>query len=508
MNSGEHDRLTRAADLSVVSRVLRNGAGIMAARLVATFAAIAIVPFIIDAVGLQGFGVWETIFALASLTTAVFAALGTTFIWRISQALVRDTADEAARLIGVGSFLVLSAAAVVSLLAFTVYRAVPDPQNSVLLEGRNIAPYLLAVTAFGGVNLIRGAGLQAAQKAGLVALIHSAGQILNYVVALWLLLRGIGLWSLLLGVIVAQVFVYIVQSIALYQTFRHVCVLPRRPATEELRPIFRYFGTLMVGTVASMLRGNFDRLVLAAIASPAWVGLYGIAARVAAPIMEISNIVYVPVMAAAGRLDPSSDSATLQHLYSRMMAGLAAVVGLASLLLIALQHPIQMLWLGAYDSTVHQIVIWLVVGQATAVVLTGPGTAILKGLGRLRLETTYILVNIALKIVFTVLFIYLFGAIGTAIATGVSWAAASIWFSSRLHRQTAMPISATILGLLSLCLLAAMSWVDIFTAGACASTSRCLGEMLLFGTGQAVVFATALLLGAWLIRRLVIIGET
>ena len=67
--------------------------------------------------------------------------------------------------------------------------------------------------------------------------------------------------------------------------------------------------------------------------------------------------------------------------------------------------------------------------------LTGPGTAICRGVGRVGIETTYLAFNLILNLVLTVSLVLIIGPIGTAVATGTTWAVSSILFLFVLHRN-------------------------------------------------------------------------
>jgi O-antigen/teichoic acid export membrane protein len=75
--------------------------------------------------------------------------------------------------------------------------------------------------------------------------------------------------------------------------------------------------------------------------------------------------------------------------------------------------------------------------------LTGPGTAICRGCGRVEIETAYLAFNLVLNVVLTVSLVLLIGPIGTAVATGLTWALASILFLFVLHRALELPADAS-----------------------------------------------------------------
>lgn len=475
-------------------RVMLNGATTAIARLLAVLTAILIVPVIIHKLGLAGYGVWETLFAVTSLITMTLGALGTTFLWKISQIDASGDVMEAVRLVGIAVFLVLMIAIAVGIvLVLLAPVLIPCFQLDREEAGgaRQILPLLIVVSLLGGMNVVRAAGLQAFHKAGLVSLVNTLAQLLNYSLVAVLLFQGEGLWSLLYGFVVATIATYLLHTLLLYRVFGKFCILPTLPDWHELRGMAKYFGMLLIGTGATALRGQTGRLILAAFASPIWVGFYGIAERLSSPIMEISNFVYIPVMAASGNLSRSGNWRAMGYLYLRMMRLMPFVVGLVVVLLVGLQREIQIVWLGTYIPEVRTIIIWLLLGQGTAVILTGAGTAILKGAGRLRIETICIVLNLTLNLVCTIVLVWLMGPIGTIISSGMTWALTSLLFVFLLHRHTALPFQATLNGVLMLFLvgLFCLSTPFIPPLFACDTRMQCIYHATVFGGALALVFA-------------------
>lgn len=496
-----HDAVADAQGAEFFGKVMRNGATIAIARLLAAVTAIAIVPIIIHELGLAGYGVWETLFAITSLVTMTLGALGTTFLWKISQIDASGDRAEVARLVGVAVFLVLAIAMAVGILLVLL---TPVFISCFQLDGEEAAgaqyllPLLIVASLLGGLNVVRAASLQAFHKAGLVSLVNTFSQLANYTMAAVLLFRGVGLWSLFWGFIVATLVTYSLHTTLLYRTFGKLCILPALPDWHELRGMAKYFGMLLIGTGAVALRGQTDRLILAAFASPTWVGFYGIAARLVSPIMEISNFVYIPVIAAAGNLNSSGNWKAMGDLYSRMMRVVPFAVGLVAVLLVGLQREIQIIWLGEYIPEVRRILLWLLLGQGTAVILAGPACAILKGAGRLRIETAYIVLNLILNLACTIVLVWLIGPMGTVVSSGLTWALASFLFILLLHKYTKLPFRATLNGVfvLSAVVVFCLSMPLIPPLFACDTRIQCIHHAVLFGGILSLLFAGANYLAA------------
>jgi O-antigen/teichoic acid export membrane protein len=218
--------------------------------------------------------------------------------------------------------------------------------------------------------------------------------------------------------------------------------MPLIPGAADLG-MARYSGLMAVGSIAGALRDQTDKIVLASLASPAWVAYYGIAARLCSLVMEIISFFYFPIMTAAGALNAMKDWDGVRHLYSRLMATVSIATGLIVIMVAGLADRLVILWLGRPIPEVTPLLWLLITGTASAAILTGPGTAICRGCGRVGIETTYLAFNLILNLILTILLVVLIGPIGTAVATGTTWAVSSILFLIVLHRRLDLPVAAS-----------------------------------------------------------------
>ena len=205
----------------------------------------------------------------------------------------------------------------------------------------------------------------------------------------------------------------------------------------------RYSGLLTLGSVAAALRDQTDKIILASLASPTWVGYYGIAARLSGLVMEIIRFFYLPILTAVGALNAMGDWDGVRRLYSRLMAIVSIVTGVVVVVVAGLADRLVVLWIGHPIPQVTLLLWLLITGSATAAMLTGPGTAICRGCGRVGIETTYLAFNLVLNLVLTVSLVLVIGPVGTAVATGSTWALSSMLFLFVLHKRLDLPVEAS-----------------------------------------------------------------
>lgn len=429
-----------------IERRLRTNSGlIMAARVVTAALSLATIPVVVSRLGVAAFGTWEALVALAGLTALFQAGISGTLLWRISEAHGRADAAEIRRLARVGFGLVWA----VFLLIFPFAWMLREPAVRFLgVSGEiqplaaQIFPIVAAMTLLNGLSETLEAVVSGSQRTGLVNVIGAVAHTLNYSAAIVMLVLGVGLWSLVIG----QVIAFVARFSGAWWTSGAsrgvVSLVPALPLRTDV-VMARYSGLLIFGAVTAALRDQTDKVVLASLASPTWVGYYGIAARLSALVMEIIRFVYLPILTAAGALHAMGDWEGVRQMYSRLMAVVSIVTGVIVVTVLGLSDYLMVLWIGRPVPEVTPLLWWLMAGSASAAMLTGPGTAICRGAGRPGIETTYLAVNLVLNLVLTISLVLLIGPIGTAIATGATWAVSSILFLFVLHARIDLPRDAS-----------------------------------------------------------------
>jgi O-antigen/teichoic acid export membrane protein len=439
--SGPNDTLSRAR---IEDRFWTNTGLSFATRIVTAVLSLATIPVVVARLGLTAFGTWEALLALATLIAIVQTAVSGTLVWRISEAYGQGDSATIHRMAGLG----VAASLVLLVLVWPLMWWLREPLVRFLgvpaethEAASKILPIVSAFVLITGVSQTLEAVVSGCQRAGLVNVVAAVAQILNYAVVLVVVVLGGGLWSLAAGHGVGAIVRLAGAWIAARVAFGTVSLMPRVPRISFSRA--RYPGLLMAGSVAAALREQTDKVILAALASTSWVAYYGIAARLANLVTEVISFVYMPILTAAGALNAMGQWDGVQALYRRLMATVSIATGLIVVVVAGLADILVILWFGQRMPEVRLLLWVLLTGSATAVMLTGPGTAICRGIGRVGIETTYLTFNLVLNVVLTIVLVLAIGPIGTAVATGSTWALSSILFLFVLHRQLDLPVIAS-----------------------------------------------------------------
>jgi O-antigen/teichoic acid export membrane protein len=220
---------------------------------------------------------------------------------------------------------------------------------------------------------------------------------------------------------------------------------------------------LAIGFVSSVLRDQTDKIVLALFGSALLVGYYGIAVRLASLLNEVSRLFYLPLLNAAGALNATGAWSAIQELYGTAMRLVPLATGILLIVVGGLANQVITLWIGTPTPAVIPFLLILLLGNVAAVTLTGPGTSICRGIGRVEIETAYVLTNLVGNIVLTILLVHAIGAFGTVIASSVTWAVSSIVFLILLHRRLALPVARSQSAVLALVAAAAIAMALVAT---------------------------------------------
>jgi O-antigen/teichoic acid export membrane protein len=444
---GESD--AEAAEVSFRARIEQrfriNSALIVAARVVTASLSLATIPVVVSRVGVAGYGTWEALLAVAGLAPLIQTAIGGTLVWRISDAYGRNDAAEIRRLVRLGAAASLWLFAVLWPLAWFLREPLVEFLR-VPSETRQTAalmfPLIAALVLVGGLSDTLDSVVSGCQRTGFVNVVAAIAHGLNYSVVIVVILLGGGLWSLVIGQAVGAAGRLAGSWVATRLSFGAVSLLPILPSRADLSTA-RYSGLLAVGAGATVLRDQTDKVILATLASPAWVGYYAMAARLSGVVMEIIRFFYLPILTAVGALNAAGDWDGIRRLYSRVMAAVSIVTGLVVVLVAGLADRMVVLWIGRPIPEVTLLLWLLMAGSASAATLTGPGTAICRGAGRAGIETAYLALNLVLNLGLTVILVLLIGPIGTAVATGSTWAVSSIVFLYVLHGRLDLPAVAS-----------------------------------------------------------------
>ena len=380
--------------------------------------------------------------AIASLVTVFQSVLSGTLIWKMSMAYGSGNRSALQRLAGFGLEFVGAFALLICPIAWLMRHTlvelsgIPGPYKA---TAALVVPWLITQTILGGVGDTFGAILTAHQRAGIMTLIQTGALLANSTLVICGLLHGWKIWSLLLGNTAGM----LITLGGLYLAARVVAGSPTLrfglPTWPETRPLIKYGAVIALGAVSLALRDTSDKVVLASLGNSTWTAWFGLAARLANLVLTVCSFFYVPLIAATAALHAQGDWPAVRRLYDNAMLAMPLVTGCFAVLIASSYQPLLVAWIGHPVPEVGPLLFILLTGNVIAIVLTGAGSSVCKGVGRPDIEAAYIVVCIVFNLALKFCLLRLLGPIGTVVSSAASWAIGSVVFAILLHRTLDLP---------------------------------------------------------------------
>jgi O-antigen/teichoic acid export membrane protein len=414
-------------------------------RILTTCTSLVTVPVVLSRLGLGGYGSWEAMMAIAALVMVFQTTINGTLVWKMSGAYGNGDFDGIRRLTGMGIGMVLGMFALVTPFVWAARYYLVGLSN-IPPQYRDAAvwviPILVSQTTVGALGETFSAVLTAYQRAGVTTLISTAALMANSAFAIVGLLHGWQIWSLLLGNTVGVVLGIAGQYLAAVRICRISSLLPCLPSWNEAKPLIKYAGFLAIGLISGALRDSTDKFVLASVGNTVWTAWFGLASRLASLTLMVCSFFYLPLVSAVAALAARDDWAGVCRLYTNTMILMPFLAGAFVVLVATTYDRLLMMWIGQSIPQVGPILFILLAGNIVAIALTGVGTSLCKGIGKVSIETTYIIICVVANVILKLTLVPWLGPIGTVLASSGSWALGSVVFVILMHRAVKLPNTA------------------------------------------------------------------
>ena len=411
-------------------------------RFLSTSTALVTVPVVLSKLGLSGYGSWETMMAIATLVMVFQTTINGTLVWKMSGAYGSGDLAGIRHLMGVGIAAVLGMFVVVTPIAWAARYYLVGLSNIPPLY-RDAAvwviPILVSQTTIGALGETFAAVLTAYQRAGLATLIQTAALMANSGFVIIGLLHGWQIWSLLLGNTVGVFLGIAAQYIAVVKICRISSLRPFLPDWATAKPLIGFAAFVAIGQISMALRDTTDKFVLASVGNTIWTAWFGLASRLASLSMMVCSFFYVPLISAVAALDAQNDWAGVSRLYANTMIVMPFLAGTFVVLVASTYDRLLMIWIGQSVPQVGPILFILLAGNIIAIALTGVGTSLCKGIGKVSMETIYIVICVVANIVLKLTLTPWLGPIGSVVASAGSWAFGSVIFVFLMYRAVKLP---------------------------------------------------------------------
>ncbi len=427
----------------------RNVAVDVAARIGYLLSRFFIPPFVLARVTLEAYGLWSTAFIVVSYVGLSTMGISSVYIKFVAEYSARRQYDKANQLLSTG----LSMTIPFCLAVFGVFYLL-WPRLSYWLH---IAPgqrgdareVVLSVVAIFLASLSLGAfhdAVVGAQRTDQVQKRWVVCYVVETILIFILVGSGRGVRGLSEAFLIRTVIDVALCLIMARRLLPWMRLSPRSVTREALHTLFSFGGVVQIQGLLSVTLGSIERALAAPLIGLGGAGLLDIGKKLpgmagSVPLAFAASFTPAASYLHGGLKDSPEQARNVRELYLRG----ARYMNLASAylcgLLVAAPGPILKIWMGkTYPGAAYLVVLFALSGQVN--LMTGPGTSILKGIGRPKEEFHYSIPNVLALMITVPLSRLILGewtVLGIATAAAAATVAAAAYFLWHANRLLLIP---------------------------------------------------------------------
>lgn len=386
-------QFSRNVLMTIVARVANMARGVV------------IVPFLLMHIGLEAYGIWTTIFILVSYVGVTTLGLSNVYIKYVAEFHARREYDKANSLLSTGLAITVPLCGVIFAAFFLGWnwyahwlRLPPahaaDGKEAVLI----VLGVFLSSIAFNGFGDI----LTGCQQIAATQVFLIIGIVAEFACILWFVSMGRGIAGLAEAYLVR---IILNDGLTIWWAWRKLEWLhlsPRMVRRESIRYVLHFGGLVQFQSMLTIFLNSVERVAGLALIGVASAGLLDVAKKWQTAFSSVPMAFFYALLPAASHVDAASSDADRQgnlralYLSSSRYSNLCTAVFVAAVAWWA--RPILHIWLGPQLPSGHKLVPLFVVFSVAMQwhMLTGPGTSMFRGMGRVYEEFTYSIPNLLL----------------------------------------------------------------------------------------------------------------
>lgn len=406
-------------------------------------------PFVLGHVTLEAYGLWSAAFIVVAYVGLSTMGISNVYIKYVAEHAARREYDKANQLLSTGLCLTVPGCTVVFGIFYLLWPWIVDwLRVPAALRGDAREVVLSVVFVF-----LASLSLTAFHDAVIGAQYTSHVQIrwvICYVVetilifALVAMGRGIrGLSEAFVARTLLDIGLCVVMA---YRLLPWLHISPRLVTKEAMRKLLMFGGVVQIQAILSTLLNSIERAVAAPLAGLAATALMDIGKKLPGMAGSVPLAFASSFTPAASYLHGGLEGSAEQQSYIRKLYLKGArYMNLSSAyfcgFLVALAGPMIDVWMGRhYDGAAYLVAIFSIATQVH--LMTGPGTSILKGIGKPNAEFHYVIPN-AIALLVTIpasrLIAGAWTVPGIATATSAATVISAAWFLWRANRMLCIP---------------------------------------------------------------------
>jgi O-antigen/teichoic acid export membrane protein len=383
----------------------RNVLATILARVVNMARGVCLVPFLLARIGLEAYGIWTTIFILVTYVGLTTLGISNVYIKYVAEFHARREYAKANSLLSTGLAVTIPLCATVFLFFllgwkwYSPWLRLPpahaaDGKEAVLIV---LGVFLssIAFNAFG--DMLTGTHQIASTQVFLTISI-----LVECALIVWLVCAGRGVRGLAEAYLARTV---INDGLTIWWAYRQLKWLhlsPRLVRRESLKYVVHFGGLVQFQSILSTILNSIERVAAIELINASAAGLLDVAKKWPTALSSIPTAFFAALLPAASHVDAASGRSQWLGNLQRLYLGGSRYSNLCTATFVAVMAfwatPIMHVWLGP-ELPMRDMLIPLFVVFSFAMqfhMLTGPGTSIFRGMGRVYEEFTYSVPNILL----------------------------------------------------------------------------------------------------------------
>lgn len=432
------DSLSRNVTVDVIARV-----GYLVSRFF-------IPPFVLAHVSLEAYGLWSTAFIVVSYVGLSTMGISSVYIKFVAEYTARREYAKANQLLSTGLCLTVPFCLAVFGIFYLLWpKMVSWLHIAPALQG-DAREVVFSVVAIFLASLSLGAfhdAVVGAQKTDMVQRRWMICYIVETILIFILVGVGRGIRGLSEAFLVRTIIDVVLCLIMALRLLPWMRISPRLITREAFHTLFRFGGVVQIQGLLSVALNSIERAIAAPLVGLAGTGLLDIGKKLpsmagSVPVAFASSFTPAASYLHSG-LEGTAQRDTVRRLYLRGARYMNLSAAYFCGLLVAMPAPILDVWMGKhYAGAAYLVVIFSISTQVH--LMTGPGTSILKGIGRIKEEFYYALPNVAALLITVPISRIVLGrwtGLGIATAVALSTLVSASYFL--FHANRVLEVSTT-----------------------------------------------------------------
>jgi O-antigen/teichoic acid export membrane protein len=383
----------------------QNVAATIVARVVNMARGVCLVPFLLAHIGLEAYGIWTTIFILVTYVGLTTLGISNVYIKYVAEFHARREYDKANALLSTGLAVTIPLCGAVFLgflLGWNWYAPWLRLPPAHAGEGKEAILIVLAVFLSSIALNAFGDMLNGVQQIASTQVFVTVSILVEFVLIVWLVSAGRGIRGLAEAYLARTV---INDGLTIWWARRQLKWLrlsPRLVRRESLKYVVHFGGLVQLQSMIAIFLASVERVVALGTIGASAAGLLDVAKKWPTSFSTVPSAFFTALLPAASHLDAdSAHPGRMRNLGELYLSG-ARYSNLCTAAFVApmalWSAPILYVWLGpALPMKEALIPLFVLFSLAMQLhMLTGAGTSIFRGMGRVYEEFSYSIPNLLL----------------------------------------------------------------------------------------------------------------